>query len=91
MDVPQKIDSLQMLITIPKKKRKRAVDRVLLRRRIREAYRLNRLPLKELTDSLPDHGSLSLAFIYIHDKNSDYRVIEKAMITLLSKLQKTLS
>ena len=39
---PDGIAPLQMLVTVPKKKRRHAVDRVLMRRRIREAYRLGR-------------------------------------------------
>ena len=85
-EVPQPIDPIQMLITVPKKKRRRAVDRVLLRRRIREAYRLNRLPLRDLVESLPGESTLSLAFIYIHDKNTDYALIEKKMKSLLHKV-----
>ncbi len=45
-DAPADVGALQMLVTVPKKKRRRAVDRVLMRRRIREAYRINRRPLR---------------------------------------------
>ncbi|MDE6226797.1 MAG: ribonuclease P protein component [Muribaculaceae bacterium] len=85
-EVPGPIDPIQMLITVPKKKRRRAVDRVLLRRRIREAYRLNRLPLRDLVESLPGKCTLTLAFIYIHDKNTDYALIERKMKSLLRKV-----
>lgn len=83
---PSPIDPIQMLITVPKKKRRRAVDRVLLRRRIREAYRLNRLPLKDLVEALPGNNTLSMAFIYIHDKNADYALIERKMKAVLRKV-----
>lgn len=85
---PDGIDKLQMLVTIPKKKRKKAVDRVLMRRRIREAYRLNRLDLKETVYSNPDIRTLSIAFIYQHNENIPYDQIEKKMKNLLSKLKK---
>ncbi|MDE6578498.1 MAG: ribonuclease P protein component [Muribaculaceae bacterium] len=84
--VPSPISSLQMLITVPKKKRRKAVDRVLMRRRIREAYRLNRLPLKEIVDNNPAVASLDMAFVYIHDKNTPYATIEKKMKVILKKL-----
>ena len=84
--VPDGIDSLQMLITVPKKKRRHAVDRVLMRRRIREAYRLNRLALKEELDSNPDVRTLGMALIYLHDKNLPYSTIENKMKLLLSRL-----
>ena len=84
--MPDRIDSLQMLITVPKKKRRHAVDRVLMRRRIREAYRLNRLALKEEMDSNPDVRTLGMAIIYLHDKNLPYSTIENKMKLLLNRL-----
>lgn len=85
-EIPERLGKLQMLITVPKKKRRHAVDRVLMRRRIREAYRLNRLPLREALEQKPDLGTLSLAFIYMSDENLPYSVIEKKMRRLLAKL-----
>lgn len=84
--VPDRIDSLQMLITVPKKKRRHAVDRVLMRRRIREAYRLNRLALKEELDSNPDVRTLGMALIYLDNKNVPYTTIENKMKILLNRL-----
>lgn len=86
--MPKLIDSVQMLITVPKKKRRRAVDRVLLRRRIREAYRLNRLPLIEAVEKNSSIGYLQMAFIYLSDQNADYAEIEKKMKSLLTRLEK---
>lgn len=89
--IPEHIAPLQMLVTIPKKKRKKAVDRVLLRRRIREAYRLNRLNVKKnLPLKSEKEVTLSLAFIYLSDKNEDYTLIETSMKKLLSKLREKL-
>lgn len=85
---PRGIDSLQMLITVPKKKRRHAVDRVLMRRRIREAYRLHRLPLKESVESATDIGTLSMAFIYMAPENVAYAAVEAKMKRLLAKVQK---
>ncbi len=84
--VPERIDSLQMLITVPKKKRRHAVDRVLMRRRIREAYRLNRLSLKEAVESVPDLRTLGMAIIYLHNDNLPYSTIEHKMRLLFKKL-----
>lgn len=89
-DVPDRIGRLQMLVTVPKRKRKHAVDRVLMRRRIREAYRLNRLPLLERA---AEKGirTLSLAFVYLHDDNMPYDKIERKMQRLLGKLNDLIS
>lgn len=89
--VPSRIGSLQMLITVPKKKLRHAVDRVRMRRRIREAYRLNRLHLKELIEKNEKYRTLSMGFVYMHNDLTDYALIEKKMIRLLEKLQKELS
>ena len=89
--MPHGIDRLQMMVTIPKKKRRRAVDRVLMRRRIREAYRLNRLPLLQVIRRLPDGGYVQLAFIYLHSDNMPYADVERKMKKLLSRLQKLIA
>lgn len=89
--VPERIGNLQMLISVPKKKRKKAIDRVLLRRRIREAYRLTRMPLKNLIKESEDIRLLSVAFVYLDTKNADYAVIEKKMKSLLRKISSAIS
>lgn len=86
--LPPRVGEIQMLVSVPKKKRRHAVDRVLMRRRIREAYRLNRLPLKQLAQT--GGGTLSLAFIYLCDRNLPYSMIEQRMCRLLSKVEKAL-
>ena len=90
-DIPPRVGSLQMLITVPKKKRRHAVDRVLMRRRIREAYRLNRLPLKKAVEVDESVALLEIAFIYMSDTNLPYSTVEKKMqrilLKILSKIQ----
>lgn len=84
--LPECIGKLQMQITVPKKKRRRAVDRVLMRRRIREAYRLCRKELLGDVAMLPSTGTLSMSFIYIHNDNLPYSTIRRKMQSLLKKL-----
>lgn len=74
--------STQFLISVPKKKIRNAVDRVKIRRRIREAYRLNRSHLVLHDGSAP----LDIAFIYLSDSSSSYPAIEKAVIKVLQKI-----
>lgn len=81
---PRGIDPVQMLVTVPKKKLRHAVDRVLMRRRIREAYRLNRREL--LTPRVPDEGTLSLAFVWLDKTPAPYAVVEEKMKKLLKKV-----
>ena len=84
--VPDRIGPVQMLVTIPKKKRRRAVDRVLMRRRVREAFRLNSGDLRERVAADPNIRTLSLAFIYGSDSNVDYAEVERRLCRLLRKL-----
>lgn len=88
--IPDCIGKLQMMVVVPKKKRKRAVDRVLLRRRIKEAYRLNRLDFRQRIENRPEIATLSLGFVYIHDKNLDYSYIEGKVKQILKKLSDNL-
>lgn len=70
----------QFLISVPKKRLSHAVDRVTMRRRIREAYRLNR-PAPEATANPVD-----MAFVYIADTLEPYAKVEKSMQRLLRKI-----
>lgn len=72
--------SVQFLITIPKKRLRHAVDRVLMRRRVREAYRLARPVMVPDSTDIP----VDIAFIYISDKIEDYARVERAMKKLLT-------
>jgi len=88
--LPKGIAPVQMMITVPKKKRRHAVDRVLMRRRIREAYRLNRNFLFPLIAEHPEIRTVSLSFIYIHNDNLPYQAIEPKMKRLLAKVAASL-
>lgn len=69
------------LISIPKKRLHHAVDRVLMRRRTREAYRLHHQDY-----ALTAGVRLDAAFIYVADKTVSYRRVERAMLRLLRQL-----
>ena len=77
---------LQMMVSVPKKKRRHAVDRVLMRRRIREAGRLGRLPLEEAVAAKEGLFSMSVAFVYMAERNHSYAKIEARMGEILERL-----
>lgn len=72
---------MAFLISVPKKRLRHAVDRVLMRRRIREAFRLNR-------HSYPTDPAqrLDVAFVYVGDRTEPYASVEKAMRRILEAL-----
>lgn len=90
LSVPDLMGPIQFMITVPKKKRRHAVDRVLMRRRIREAFRLQWHPLKLLIQDDPAIRTLSLAIVYMHTDNADMNAITAAVGSALSKVRKRL-
>lgn len=74
-------DLPQFFISVPKRKFKKAVKRVWLRRRIREAYRLNKNII-----SHTGNKNIDMAFIYIATEKNDFHVINQQMTEILNKL-----
>lgn len=74
----------QAMFVVPKRLFKRANRRNTLKRRMREAYRLNKSNLYDLLKQ--KNKNLLLAFIYTGKEEEDYAVIEKGMLKALKKL-----
>ena len=78
---------VQVLISVPKKKFKRAVDRNLLKRRIREIYRLQKL--EQLYPFLTEHSvTMILGINYIGNEIGEYAFMEKKFNAAILKLKK---
>ena len=76
---------VQFLISIPKKRIRKAVGRVTLRRRVREAYRLNRRDL--LLAPLEQAGwGVDIAFVYLDSNPAPYSVINEKIVMLLTRI-----
>lgn len=75
------------MFVVPKKKFKRANERNTLKRRMREAYRLQKA---ELYKTIGNTG-LHLAFIYYGNKEEDYQSIYKSLSKLLNNLTRQIT
>jgi len=74
------------LFSVPKRRFRRAVSRNRLKRRMREAYRLNK---PGLFDVLNNNRLLArVAFIFVGQDEVDYHVIEKGMKKAMARLIK---
>jgi ribonuclease P protein component len=79
--------TVSVLVGVPKRNLRRAVDRNLVKRRIRESYRQRKPELIRLfagTDI-----ALLVAFLYLGKEIQAFERIDKAMAQALSSLQKT--
>lgn len=70
-------------ISVPKRRFKKAVDRIHLKRLIREAYRKN----KYLVNTNEKH--FAFLFIYVGNQKEDYHKIFEVMEELLKRFAKT--
>ena len=79
---------VKALIVVSKKKLSLAVDRNVVKRRIQEAYRIQKKKLEVFLES--NHQQLNLAIIYQEQKILDYKTLEEKINLLLARLIKEL-
>ena len=81
-DVP-----VQVLISVPKKRFKHAVDRNRVKRQIREAYRHRKQPL---VDAIPADQSLLVCFVWIGDHIVPSPVVASRIGKLVTRITEKL-
>jgi len=77
--------SIKSIIVASKKYLKLASERNIVRRRIKESYRLNKIEIETL---LADNNKqLNIAIIYQNEKILPYKVIEEKIKLILARLR----
>lgn len=74
----------QFALSVPRKKFPKAVDRNYLRRKVREAYRLNKHLLYQAMEG--STRQFGLMFIYVAKEPIEMAVIEKAVKKIITRL-----
>ncbi len=77
--------SAEVLFSVPKKFQKRANKRNVLRRRVKEAYRLQKMTILERGEELPA-CALDIALIYSTKEVHSYKTIHNAVRKILEQI-----
>lgn len=72
----------RILITVPKRLHKKAVDRNLIKRRIRESYRQNK-------DIISTGDYLDITIVYTNSEILEFKQINKKITDVLAKIKKS--
>lgn len=77
-----------MLVSVPKRYFKHAVDRNRVKRQVREAFRRNKsIITQNLTD---DHEAVAMAFVWLTDEKFPSSEVENHMVRLLTRISESL-
>jgi ribonuclease P protein component len=79
---------VQILISVPKKRFKHAVDRNRVKRQVREAYRHHKALLY---NALTDHQQLLLAFVWLSPAHLPSHDVESRIVSLLHRIGEKLN
>lgn len=82
---------VQVLLSVSKRRFKRAVKRNRVKRQLREAFRLNKHALVEAVEGRKPGQSVAVAFIWLADKLYDTDKVERSVTTLLQRIEESLA
>jgi ribonuclease P protein component len=77
--------AIKSIIVVPKKQLKLATDRNVVRRRMKEAYRLNKAEIEHFL--VNKNRQLNVAIVYQNEKILSYKAIEKKIKLILGRLK----
>lgn len=72
-----------VLISVPKKRFRHAVDRNRVKRQIREAYRHHK---ELLWQQIPDDKMMLVGFVWLSDRHSPTAEVEKRIVSILQRI-----
>ena len=82
-DCAQEDEPVQILVSVPKRHFKHAVDRNRVKRQVREAYRHHKVLLHE---ALPAGQQLLLAFIWLSSQHVPTHEVERCVVSLMNRV-----
>ncbi len=86
-DCAQEDEPVQILVSVPKRHFKHAVDRNRVKRQVREAYRHNK---SLIYPALSDQQQLLLAIVWLSDRHFSTTEVEQRLTTLLKRIAEKL-
>jgi ribonuclease P protein component len=75
---------VQILVSVPKKRFRHAVDRNRMKRLVRESYRLNKHILWDVLEGKNER--VMLAFVCITDTLPSFRTVNKSVVKVLNRI-----
>lgn len=75
----------QILISVPKKRFKHAVDRNRVKRQIREAYRQHK---QLLWESMAEDQEILVGFVWLSDRHYPSKEVEQRVVKILQRIAK---
>lgn len=80
--------NFRVMVVVSKRYFKRANKRNLLKRRLKESFRINQHIISE---NIPEGKTLDLAFIYVSSEILEYQQIEQSVLELLHRINTNFS
>ncbi len=84
MPEDSQLEPARVLVSVPKRNFKKAVDRNLIKRRVKEAYRKNKMPL--IKSLIASNRRINLAILWVDDAIQPYDIAERYIKEMIGKL-----